>query len=87
MVEKRRGALESGRSLQLSDAGLPVGIGAPALLKLACAVRLNNRLRSSDSRPFITDSTVIRAATPSATPNSEIQVMKDTKKLCSRASE
>ena len=35
----------------------------------------------------MTDSTVIRAATPRATPNSETQVMKDTKKLCSRASE
>ena len=35
----------------------------------------------------MTDSTVIRAATPSATPASETQVMKDTKKLSSRASE
>ncbi len=35
----------------------------------------------------MTDSTVIRAATPSATPSRDTQVMKDTKKLCSRASE
>ncbi len=62
-------------------------IGAPPAFKLACAVRLNRRVRNSDSRPFMTDRTVINAATPSATPTSETQVMKDTKKLCSRASE
>ncbi len=35
----------------------------------------------------MTDSTVIRAATPRATPISDTKVMKDTKKLCSRVSE
>ena len=35
----------------------------------------------------MTDSTTIKMATPSATPSSDTQVMKETKKLCSRASE
>ncbi len=35
----------------------------------------------------MTDKIVIKAATPKATPMSDTQVMKDTKKLCSRASE
>jgi hypothetical protein len=59
----------------------------PAALKVACADRLSSRVRSSDSNPFITDSTVISAATPTATPSSDTQVMNETKKLCSRASE
>ena len=56
-------------------------------VSVACADRLSKRLRSSVSKPFMTDSTVINASTPSATPSSDTQVMKETKKLCSRASE
>ncbi len=54
---------------------------------VACADRLNSRARSSVSKPFMTEITVIRASTPSATPSNDTQVMKETKKLCSRASE
>ena len=56
-------------------------------VKVACADRLSNRVRSSVPKPFMTESTVISASTPSATPSNETQVMKETKKLCSRASE
>jgi hypothetical protein len=37
------------------------------------------RERSSRSKPFITDSTTIRTATPSARPSTEIAATKDTK--------
>ena len=63
------------------------GMGAPPKVRVACADKLSSRPRSSDSKPFITESTVIRAATPTATPSSDTQLIKDTKKLCSRASE
>jgi hypothetical protein len=63
------------------------GIGAPCAPSVAWADTLSSRVRSSVSNPFITDSTVISAATPTATPSSDTQVMKETKKLCSRASE
>ena len=36
-------------------------------------------VRSSRSKPFITESTVIRAATPSANPSIEMRVMKEMK--------
>jgi len=60
---------------------------SPAGVSVAWADKLNKRSRSSVSKPFITDSTVISAATPTATPSSDTQLIKDTKKLCSRASE
>ena len=39
------------------------------------------RVRSSRWKPFITDSTVISAATPSASPSVEISEMKEMKPL------
>ncbi len=63
------------------------GIAAPPAVNVACADRLSNRLRSSVPKPFMTESTVISASTPNATPSSDTQVMNETKKLCSRASE
>ncbi len=63
------------------------GMAAPPAARVACAETLSRRPRNSDSKPFITESTVISAATPTATPSNDTQVMKDTKKLCSRASE
>jgi hypothetical protein len=63
-------------------------IGAPAAaVSVACADRLSSRFLSSPSKPFMTESTVISASTPMATPPSDTQVMNDTKKLCSRARE
>ncbi len=59
----------------------------PAAVTVACADRLKRRPRSSLSKPFITEITVIRASTPKATPSKDTQVMKETKKLCSRARE
>src|ERR1700680_3655368 len=63
------------------------GIDAPLLTSLACAETLNNLERNSDSKPFMTDNTMMTAATPTATPNSETQVMKETKKPCPRGTE
>ena len=37
------------------------------------------RLRSSRSKPFMTDSTTIRVATPSISPHTDISATKDTK--------
>ncbi len=45
----------------------------------------NRRERSSVSNPFITDRMTIRAATPTATPTRETQVMNETKNRCERA--
>ena len=52
--------------------------------RVAWADRLSSRERSSPSKPFITDRITISAATPTATPRNDTQVMKETKKLCSR---
>src|SRR5690606_33975628 len=49
------------------------------------ADRARSRLRSSDSKPFITDRITISAATPTPTPASDTQVMKETKYRCARA--
>jgi len=51
----------------------------------ACDVRFNSRLRNSCSNPFITESTTISAATPTATPSKETIEMNDTKRLARRA--
>ena len=45
----------------------------------ACEVMPRMRSRSSASNPFMTDSTVIRAVTPSAMPSTEVRVMKEMK--------
>ena len=47
------------------------------------------RLRSSSWKPFITDNTVIRAATPSAMPSIDTSEMKEMKRLrpCARLRE
>ena len=49
------------------------------------ALSESSRSRSSPSKPFITDRMTISAATPTHTPTSEAQVMKETKNLCERA--
>jgi len=76
-------ARETRRSLQLRHRARQSPIGAPAAFRLACEVKLNSgsaiRLQAVHDRQ-----NVIKAATPSATPTSETQVMNDTKKLCSR---
>jgi hypothetical protein len=46
-----------------------------------CADMLSSRLRSSPSKPFITERMTISAATPSAIPISEMSVMKETKRV------
>ncbi len=45
---------------------------------VACAVRLRIRVRNSSSKPFITDSTTISTATPSASPIIAIPAIKET---------
>ena len=87
-IEKGRGTDEPGGPLELLHARRASRRCAPpCALKVACAERLRRRLRSSVSKPFMTEITVINARTPRATPSSDTQVMKETKKLCSRASE
>lgn len=51
---------------------------------VACAVSETRRLRSSPSKPFMTEMMVISAATPRHTPAIEIQEMNETKKPCLR---
>ena len=45
----------------------------------------SSRSRSSLSKPFITERITMSAATPTHTPRSDAQVMKETKNLCERA--
>ncbi|MBK6671951.1 MAG: hypothetical protein IPG49_00205 [Proteobacteria bacterium] len=59
-------------------------IGAESLTGADSA---SSRERSSDSKPFITERMTISAATPTATPSSDTQVMKETKNRCARAPE
>ncbi len=50
-------------------------------LMLACEARLRMRTRTSRSKPFITESTTMRTATPIAMPAIEIVEMKEMKRL------
>ena len=69
-IEKRRGADEPGRAVELPDTVLPVLESiAAAADTVACADKLSRRPRSSLSNPFMTEMTVIRASTPTATPS------------------
>ena len=57
------------------------GRPAPNAVSVACDVMLRMRVRSSRSKPFMTDSTTISVATPIATPTIEIAEMKDRNRL------
>ena len=46
---------------------------------VACEVTVRMRLRSSRSKPFMTDSTTMRVATPSARPHTDISATNETK--------
>ena len=48
---------------------------------VACDAMPRMRVRSSFSKPFMTDSTVISAATPMAMPSMELRLMKEMKWL------
>ena len=52
---------------------------------VACAVRLKMRVRKTSSKPFMTESTMINTATPSANPTMAIPAIKDTKPRCGDA--
>jgi hypothetical protein len=56
-----------------------------AAITRACAESANNRSRDTPSNPFITERITISAATPTHTPASDTQVMKETKNLRFRA--
>ena len=46
---------------------------------VACEVTASMRVRSSRSKPFITDSTTISVATPSVSPHTDISATNETK--------
>ena len=46
-----------------------------------CAATARMRVRNSSWKPFMTDSTTISAATPSAIPSIDTAEMKETKRL------
>ncbi len=60
-------------------------VGSGAAGSVACADSASSRVRSSPSKPFMTERMAIRAATPSATPARDTQLMKETKYACCRA--
>ena len=70
------------RILSVTDCQSARRSGGPETV--ACAVSETSRLRSSPSKPFMTEMMVISAATPRHTPAIEIQEMKETKKPCLR---
>jgi hypothetical protein len=53
----------------------------PASNSSTCAMTLSMRSRTSFWKPFITDSTMISAATPSAMPSIDTPEMKEMKRL------
>ena len=57
---------------------VPFPPGGPAD-SVAWAAMLSSLVLSSDSKPFMTDSTVISAATPTQMPSIDTQLMKETK--------
>ncbi len=76
------------RSARLQSSGAGVAGAAPggaAAATRTCAPSVSSRSRSSPSKPFITERMTMRAATPTQTPPSDAQVMKDTKNSCERA--
>ena len=46
---------------------------------VACAVTARMRVRSSRSKPFMTDSTTMSVATPSIRPHTDISATNETK--------
>jgi hypothetical protein len=48
-------------------------------MMVACEVTARIRLRSSRSKPFMTDSTTMRVATPSVSPHTDMSATNDTK--------
>ncbi len=48
-------------------------------LMVACEVTERMRVRSSRSKPFMTESTTMRVATPSVSPHTDMSATKDTK--------
>ena len=56
-------------------------MSSPTPLIVACATMPRMRLRSSDSKPFITEIVAISATTPSAMPSIETNEMKEMKRL------
>jgi hypothetical protein len=67
------------------SAAAPALAAAGTVVTRTGALRASSRSRSSLSKPFITDRMTMSAATPTHTPMSEAQVMKDTKKRVERA--
>ena len=65
-------------------AGLPLEAVGGAVIRTG-ALSDNSRSRSSLSKPFITERMTMSAATPTHTPMSDAQVMKDTKNRVERA--
>ena len=68
-------ARESAASFSRSGRQLRIRPSSPEIV--ACAVRLKMRVRSTSSKPFITDRTTISTATPSASPNMAMPAIKD----------
>ena len=65
--------------------GQSVGAAARVAVTRTGALSDSSRSRSSPSKPFITERMTMSAATPTHTPTSEAQVMKDTKNRVERA--
>ncbi len=74
-------AVTSGCSAIAAAVSSQSGSPEPNALIVAWDVRLRMRVRSSRSKPFITDSTTISTATPIATPAMEMAEMKEMKRL------
>jgi hypothetical protein len=47
-------------------------------VSVACEVTARMRVRSSRSKPFMTDSTAMRVATPSVSPHTDMSATNDT---------
>ena len=59
-IEKRRRTRKPRRTLQLLHARAPIADRRPACVQAGVRGKLSRRVRNSDSRPFMTDRTVIR---------------------------
>jgi hypothetical protein len=85
-VDERRGGDDARVFLGLVGHALPVVQSAPAkAVTSTCDSTESMRSRTSLVKPFITDSTMISAATPSAMPAIEIAEMNEMKALRRRA--
>ena len=83
-VHEWRDALHARHGSNAVGDRLPVRQPLGRARHVACAVSETRRLRSSPSKPFMTEMMVISAATPRHTPAIEIQEMNETKKPCLR---